>query len=260
MYKYSVNFIWIAILSLSVIYCSNKAFAIEPIVTTIDDFHREPEVKKPKEKPKETKKHPVAKEDIYYPFFFNHSRVAVHSIKYIANGNQSWINLNLQLTAHEYKKVPVLEKYVSALSLLDPKVEAGYSTTLDRSKRNFYLGVIAGLKRPKNGVVFKTTVFSDKVEDLAHSTYGVAAAYYYHDVLNLYSASDLASFYAGWVSPRLDVDLKNLEAFRANFKDLKQHYKSLVFGFHYWYDVAKKISVNGEVSSHQMSMSVNYLF
>ena len=71
--------------------------------------------------------------------------------------------------------------------------------------------------------------------------------------------NDFVSFYVGWVSPEMNINLSNIEAFKTQFKDLREHSTNIAAGVFYVPRIESKWSLNIEAGIASISLSANLL-
>lgn len=193
------------------------------------------------------------------PFVVGHHPVPYQSLRVTTDLDNYWFSLNFQLVPHEFEKVGILKDFVSGLSFLDPRMELGFLTKLGEKKAWFYGGILTGLKKDDHGMKFKAQVYSETYKDVFNSSRGRVAVYYYYDKIAYFSHKDFITFYTGYYSPFLKVDLSDFEEFKGSFKDLKEHKDNFIIGIFYSPSIIYNYSVNLEASLNQYSVSFNYL-
>ena len=247
-----------------------------PVIDILEDFHNEKKKKqKPVEKAVIVPEKPIVEDEnkmeppvplenqviLKIPFHLGHNPSSYQRAWITTDGKDIWLSFNMQLTQREFEKLPAVKSYLEGLSVMDPKFEAGVTYKFSSETAWFHAGVVMGFKKgPVKGLKFKALLFTNSYEELLKSTTGRVAAYYHFDRIRMFRDGDFASFYGGWVSPALNVNLSNMEEFKGKFVGLKSHYENIVGGLFYLPSLSSNFTFNLELSPGLYSLSINYLF
>ena len=223
----------------------------------MDNFHGMMPVDEGKDWDAEGEAYPSA-----FPFVIGHKSQPEQSLRIVSDFDKHWVNVNVAMTPLEYGQIEVFKSLMEGISLIDPVMEIGGLVSLNAGEKAyfFYFGAVSGVNMGKHSLNFKASLYSPSYKDVLESSQGMVSAYYTYDKYAFLSEADVVSFYGGWVSPPMNVDLSNMEAFKANFVDLKSQSENVIVGVHYNPDAAGQMSYNLESGLKYSSISVNYFF
>lgn len=195
---------------------------------------------------------------INFPLRIGYAPEALHSLSILRKDERYYGQLNIQLYAGQYKDLEIANKWIGELKVLDPIIEGGFTATLDSKDFLFHLGLRTELAKNDHSIGFRVLFQNHSYKQILKTTYGRLFVYYNYSKSALVNDEDIASFYVGWYSPHLYIDLKNLDSFTAQFNGLIKQSENLIAGIYYTPDVNKKLSYSVEVGPDNLSASVYY--
>ena len=193
-----------------------------------------------------------------YPINYNPDFSSLAQVV-LKDGKPFYLN-EIVLLENTLKKLPFLSEYVEKLTILDPFLSLGSYFNLDDI--GFYVA-ISSIQSLGNGQGIGLKLFLDQSfvsGDVSSS--GILSAYYFYNHGSLFQKNDFVSFYVGYFSDKIKVDvgvdLNNFDWLFEKGKSVLAQQERVKAGFHYIPKTKNKLGITGEAGVGVFSLGVSY--